>query len=145
MKASAASLVAGLSRRVLPFRNRCTLVRRKGRGSLAKKGAKQEMRSAKSQASHAHPDPTNFYSRVKPWERIGYFRTSQRLAAKQRRFSLSMDATEVSYTKTLNATMCLPELDLTMWLPPLDSGGPLGIPLVSAPWPCWALWLPRLI
>lgn len=102
-------------------------------GSLAKMAAKQAVRAAKSQSNRAHPDAKNLEGRVKPWERLCYFRTGQRLAAKQHRVSLAMDATDISYKKTMNATMSLPAVNLAMWLPPMDLGGPEGLLSMSPP------------
>ena len=118
-------LVKGMSRAASKH---VTARRKLGRtnGSFARMVAKQAVRAAKSQSEHAHPEAVNLEGRVKPWERLGYFLTGQRLAAKQHRVSLTMDATDISYKKTLNATMCLPALDLAMWLPPMDLGGPEG-------------------
>ena len=53
-----------------------------------------------------------------------------------------MDTTDVSYKKTMNVSMCLPQLDLHMWLPPQDLGGTQGVPSMWPPRPCLYISLP---
>ena len=113
------------------------------KGALARASAKHAVRTAKSQATRAQPEVTNFEQKVKPWERKSYYRRCQHIAAKQRRLSLAMDATDVSYKKTMNATMCLPQLDLHMWLPPQDLCGTRGVPSMWPPRPCLDISVPR--
>ena len=87
---------------------------------IAKKLAK---RSANSQRSASHPEATNFGRRAKPWERMRYLDKARKLARGQKRISLAMDATDISRKKYMNATACLPQLNVVMWLPPMDLGG----------------------
>ena len=124
---SAVVRAAARSQRI--FRSSGTTKLSRGRrGVAARASANHAVRTAKSQTTHAQPEVKNFEQRVKPWERQFYYRVCQSIAAKQRRLSLAMDATDVSYKKTMNATMCLPQLDLHMWLPPQDLGGTQGVP-----------------
>ena len=95
---------------------------------LAKKLAK---RSANSQRSASHPEATNFGRRATPWERMRYLDKARKLARGQKRISLAMDATDVSKKKYMNATACLPRLNVVCWLPPMDLGWVPGVP---GPW-----------
>jgi hypothetical protein len=109
------------------------LKKRASKSATARMAVMLEARSAKSQTGAAHPEAANFGQRAQSWDRLNYFRKSQMIAAKQHRFSLAMDATDVSYKKTMNATLCLPEPSLVMWMPPLDFGGPEGLSLPGIP------------
>jgi hypothetical protein len=115
------SLVHGMARKATKHALAGRKLNRK-RVGFSKMLMRHAVRTAKSQSSHAHPGATNLEARVKQWERLKYFRSGQRLAAKQHRLSLAMDATDVAYKKVLNATMCLPAIDRVMWLPPMDFG-----------------------
>ena len=95
---------------------------------IAKKLAK---RSANSQRSASHPEATNFGRKAKPWERMRYLDKARKLARGQKRISLAMDATDISRKKYMNATACLPQLNVVMWLPPMDLGWVPGVP---GPW-----------
>jgi hypothetical protein len=123
---SVKDLVLGLSRAGRkPIRMR--LGRRHRKNKTAHMAARLEIRTAKSQSAAAHPEARSFGQRVQSWERLHYFRKGQALAAKQHRLSLAMDASDVSYKKIMNATMCLPQANVVMWMPPLDLGGPKGL------------------
>jgi hypothetical protein len=95
---------------------------------LAKKLAK---RSANSQRSVSHPEAKNFGRKATPWERMRYLGKARKLARGQKRISLAMDATDVSKKKYMNATACLPRLNVVCWLPPMDLGWVPGVP---GPW-----------
>lgn len=135
------ALVLGMSR-AARVRGKGSLQVKRKKGWAAKMATRLAARSAKSQFERGHPDAPNFQSRVKKSERSSYFLSGQRLAAKERRLSLALDATDVSYKKTLNATMCLPRIERALWLPPMDLGGPQGLPSILPPISCptWSLY-----
>ena len=102
---------------------------------FAKLARKLANRSANSQRSASHPEATNFGCRAaKPWERMRYLDKAGKLARGQKRISLAMDATDISRKKYMNATSRVPQLNVVMWLPPMDLGG-FQASLVHGPGP----------
>ena len=83
-------------------------------------------RAAKSKSQTGVPDPKSFSNRLQGWDRRNYISACKRVAAKQQRFSIALDATEVSFKKVMNATMSLPSRGLQMWMPPMDCLGFVG-------------------
>ena len=60
----------------------------------------------------------------------GLHLTSRRqLAARQKVFSVALDATDVSYKKVLSTVLYLPGADVAFWAPPLDRGAVLRGPI----------------
>ena len=88
---------------------------------VLRKKTKQQARAAKSQMQAAHPDPGSLSYDIKGWERFRYYMRTREVAKSQKRFSLAMDATEVSKKKVMNATMGFPSETLHAWLPPMES------------------------
>ena len=113
-------VLRGLNRAATPRRFR--LCFKMSRSMKEGKLHSQElMRAAKSQLKTGHPETNNFARSLILWERYGYFKTSKAKAEDQKRFSLALDATDVSRKKVMNATICLPQTEEHFWLPPMDS------------------------
>lgn len=113
---------------VLQRSHRFYKVKRGSKGAFSRMAAKHATATAKSKADCGHPEVKNFARKSVKWERKQYFSIGEKLGGKQRRLSLAMDATDVSYRKVMNAAVCFPQQDLHMWLPPQDIGCPKGVP-----------------
>ena len=113
-------VLRGLNRAATPRRFRLCFTRFRSKKDR-KLHSKKLMRTAKSQLKTGHPAPNTFARELILWERYGYFKTSKAKAEDQKRFSLALDATDVSRKKVMNATICLPQSKDHFWLPPMDS------------------------
>ena len=77
--------------------------------SWAKIGRRRDLLSkrntfARSKVSAAHVDGNKALQRMTKWERVLYLKSAKRIAARESRLSLAMDATNVSFGKVMNAT-----------------------------------------
>ena len=113
-------VLRGLNRAATPRRFRLCFTRFRSKKDR-KLHSKKLMPTAKSQLKTGHPAPDKFARDIILWERYGYFKTSKAKAEDQKRFSLALDATDVSRKKVMNATICLPQSKDHFWLPPMDS------------------------
>ena len=113
-------VLRGLNRAATPRKFRLCFKRLRSEKDR-KLHAKKLMRTAKSQLKTGHPGTASFATDLCLWERYGYFKTSKAKAENQKRFSLALDATDVSRKKVMNATICLPQSKDHFWLPPMDS------------------------
>jgi hypothetical protein len=120
-----AGVLRGLSRAATPRKFRLGKLKLKtNKQRIA--ATRQTMRAAKSQMKTGHPSTTGrFANDLNLWDRYRYFRSCQVVGKGAKRYSLALDATEVSFKKIMNATISFPNAKVHLWLPPMDIAGPL--------------------
>ena len=90
---------------------------------------KKSFQSSKGFLFPRHPHPQDYPPIPSPWTHLPgrVISTNRTLALTEDVFSLAVDGVEVSFSKLLPSTVCLPSSGMHFWSPPMVPGGLGGI------------------